>query len=595
MFFSQKSHRPRPLCAPRSLRLPHARPALEVLESRIVPYGLTGNAWPNPQLITLSFEPDGTVVATGPNGNITSNLFSYFNGLFSNNTVGWENVIIKAAQTWAAQTNINFSVIADSGAAAGSGNYQQGDPTMGDVRVGGFDLQNGWLGSTYYPPPVNNYSVAGDVAFNTTQPFAIGTTYDLSTVAMHEMGHALGLDESTYTNAVMYGYYTSVFLNLGQDDINGIQAIYGIGRPADVYNSNGSSNGTFATAANISSTISSSTLTAVVSNLDLQKAKQLEYYTFTTPSNSANTMTVTVQSTGLSLLTPKLSVYNSSKTLIASKTFSLGSNVEDGATLSLNVSAAPNTTYYVEVQGADTSVFSTGDYALTLNVGTGSNPTVPLPNTQVLNGNPLQSGGGSPEMINTSGRDDGSGGSVPVAQARAGVVSVVADANLVNGLLGRGAAAAVVTPGPAVFAPPVVAASTAPSFTGAAEERIELGGAIGSSEPTEERGEQPAPPATGDHESAAPQKAVPQDATDAALRPATNDACWTGRSEEAPAAQPLSAPVVAEANAEDWTPDGALAAASVVFAGTWLRRDTAHQRDEERTHHLSAPVKAKMP
>lgn len=386
MFFSQKSHRPRPLCAPRSLRLPHARPALEVLESRIVPYGLTGNAWPNPQLITLSFEPDGTVVATGPNGNITSNLFSYFNGLFSNNTVGWENVIIKAAQTWAAQTNINFSVIADSGAAAGSGNYQQGDPTMGDVRVGGFDLQNGWLGSTYYPPPVNNYSVAGDVAFNTTQPFAIGTTYDLSTVAMHEMGHALGLDESTYTNAVMYGYYTSVFLNLGQDDINGIQAIYGIGRPADVYNSNGSSNGTFATAANISSTISSSTLTAVVSNLDLQKAKQLEYYTFTTPSNSANTMTVTVQSTGLSLLTPKLSVYNSSKTLIASKTFSLGSNVEDGATLSLNVSAAPNTTYYVEVQGADTSVFSTGDYALTLNVGTGSNPTVPLPNTQVLNG-----------------------------------------------------------------------------------------------------------------------------------------------------------------------------------------------------------------
>ena len=49
----------------------------------------------------------------------------------------------------------------------------------------------------------------------------------------------------------------------------------------------------------------------------------------------------------------------------------------DGATLSVSVSGVQaGMTYYVAVQGADSSVFSTGAYALTLNLGTGANPTV---------------------------------------------------------------------------------------------------------------------------------------------------------------------------------------------------------------------------
>jgi hypothetical protein len=68
-----------------------------------------------------------------------------------------------------------------------------------------------------------------------------------------------------------------------------------------------------------------------------------------------------------------------------------------GTTLTLgNIAVTPGSTYYVKVQGADNSVFSTGDYALTLNLGTGANPTVPLPDTQTANGNPLSAGGGVP-------------------------------------------------------------------------------------------------------------------------------------------------------------------------------------------------------
>src|SRR5438105_2715293 len=118
LFFQKRNRSPRP--RPPS---PSVRPQVEALESRLVPYALSGDAWPGPQLITLSFVPDGTVLGTNANGNITSNLFATFNAKFGS-TSKWENQILKAAQQWAAQTNINFAVVADNGTAIGSGSYQ---------------------------------------------------------------------------------------------------------------------------------------------------------------------------------------------------------------------------------------------------------------------------------------------------------------------------------------------------------------------------------------------------------------------------------------------------------------------------------------
>src|SRR5947209_2811784 len=51
-----------------------ARLNLETLESRIVPYNLSGGAWLHPALVTVSFVPDGTDL-----GGVSSNLFATFN------------------------------------------------------------------------------------------------------------------------------------------------------------------------------------------------------------------------------------------------------------------------------------------------------------------------------------------------------------------------------------------------------------------------------------------------------------------------------------------------------------------------------------
>src|SRR6266404_8957839 len=181
-----------------SSSVPRARLQLEALETRLVPYSVTGNAWPNPQMITLSFVPDGTNL-----GGVPSNLFATFNSKFGSPAT-WQNQFLKAAQVWAQQTNINFSLVPDSGADIGSGNYQQGDPTFGDIRIGSFNFGSNTLAMAYMPPSANNYSVAGDIAFDSGQVFNINQTFDLFTVAAHEIGHALGLSHSTLTTAVMY-------------------------------------------------------------------------------------------------------------------------------------------------------------------------------------------------------------------------------------------------------------------------------------------------------------------------------------------------------------------------------------------------------
>src|SRR5260370_18610833 len=124
---------------------------LESLETRLVPYSVSGSAWPNPQLITLSFVPDGTNL-----GGAYSNLFATFNSKFGS-TAAWQNQFLKAAQVWAQQTNINFSLVPDSGADIGSGNYQQGNPAFRHIPISSFHFCRHHPAPAHQPAPPHKH------------------------------------------------------------------------------------------------------------------------------------------------------------------------------------------------------------------------------------------------------------------------------------------------------------------------------------------------------------------------------------------------------------------------------------------------------
>src|SRR5262249_38701572 len=102
-------------------------------------------------------------------------------------------------------------------------------------------------------------------------------------------------------------------------------------------------------------------------------------------------LVVTLQTSGLSLLAPTVTVYAADHTLLAH----VPGAGQYGATLSATVNGiVPGQLYYVMVAGAEYSPLGTGKYSAVLNLGTSPTPTIPVPNTQTPNGNPISGGGG---------------------------------------------------------------------------------------------------------------------------------------------------------------------------------------------------------
>ena len=160
-----------------------------------------------------------------------TNITYYFiNGTGKINGSAERDLIRAAFALWADETPLTFNEVSDSAQADILIGWAEGEHGDGDPFDGPGDV----LAHASYPNPYQNRQVF--LHFDDSEKWVNSETQnvDLLTVAAHEIGHNLGLDHSSDPNALMYPSYSGPHRFLGQDDVAGVQSLYGLAaQPAE--------------------------------------------------------------------------------------------------------------------------------------------------------------------------------------------------------------------------------------------------------------------------------------------------------------------------------------------------------------------------
>jgi predicted Zn-dependent protease len=174
-------------------------------------YVLEGPKWPN-----------------GSNPVVQLELGSAGRTLSDGNT-SWNSAISPAIDMWnQVMGSIQLGRVMDSTAPIASGDGRN-SLSFGSSFFG-HSFGGSTLAVTYYSYSGSRMT-EGDIVFNTAWTWdsyrgALRSNPDIQRVALHEVGHLLGMAHSSLSSAIMYAYINNSY-QLTADDIAGIQSLYG--------------------------------------------------------------------------------------------------------------------------------------------------------------------------------------------------------------------------------------------------------------------------------------------------------------------------------------------------------------------------------
>jgi peptidoglycan hydrolase-like protein with peptidoglycan-binding domain len=184
----------------------------------------------NPTILSLVEKDVAGFVATGGRWPTRNLRYAFQETGLDLPAASVRQAIHQAFSTWAGWTGLSFREVP---IASGpeiivrfvAGNHGDGNP---------FDGVSGILAHAFFPPvpPNGPTPIQGDTHFDEAETWTINVPtgagqIDLTTVAIHEFGHALGLNHSPVAGSVMQAFYGGPRRVLHGDDIAGITSIYG--------------------------------------------------------------------------------------------------------------------------------------------------------------------------------------------------------------------------------------------------------------------------------------------------------------------------------------------------------------------------------